>query len=414
MAATAASPTTSVPGRSGRANRFLAVLVVAIGCSVGLNVLFHPNAASANDDYWAGPYYGIIAGFAVGRADIEFATAGAYNNNAGDRFSVPLRRIPAGGFMGHNWLFGDWVLGIEASMQTHDVRVDDLEGPPSIHAGDHSYNLKTHWVGAFVGRVGYAAGPWLFYGEAGPAMAHPVIHIIDNDNSYYSYANQTRPALMWGAGVQYALGPRLSFGLGYRGYVTAPLRATGNSVDFTGTEVGGTETDHTVQYLVHTLNARIVYRFGESERSADWDQVFDWNRFYWGTIGGAQHQLGVTMGYDHTFGQILAGVSARAGIIAWGDFKPDMAISARIGTLIGDRFLAYGTSSLGLRFGDVGAELPVFWDQFEGFYWSVGAGFEIALSPRSSAFIEAHIMRSPFADTHEGNVYTGFNFRLGP
>ena len=43
----------------------------------------------------------------------------------------------------------------------------------------------THWTGAGVGRLGYATGPWLFYGLGGVAFAGVTVHAQDTANTSF-------------------------------------------------------------------------------------------------------------------------------------------------------------------------------------------------------------------------------------
>jgi hypothetical protein len=78
---------------------------------------------------------------------------------------------------------------------------------------------SVNWYGTFRGRLGYAAGPWLFFGTAGVAYGG-----VRLDSSFTAFgglstsavASQTRAGWVGGAGVEYLLRPDLSLTFNYQ------------------------------------------------------------------------------------------------------------------------------------------------------------------------------------------------------
>jgi opacity protein-like surface antigen len=392
--------------------------------AVGLATIITAPASAQNEppEYFDGPYFGVTnmgvgdyglfnIGFAAGRATYRFLTDGHYNTAAGQSFTVALPKnelgAPVGAFFGRNWQYGQRVLGVEAYFHSTVVRADDFNSPDAIHTGNHSYDIKPHWLATLTAVAGVAFGRVMLYGQIGPALGHPVAEIVDLDNNLRIWTPQARPGIAVGAGLQFALTPSLAVGVGYRAYALAPLHVTGNSTDqTTGMPVPGTETNHTIQISAHSVTARIVYRFGQTERAQSRAAAFEWGGLYVGAYLSALWQAGGQVGYDWTFGRdMLAGVSFQAGVAICCGVSYDFALSARIGRVLGDNLLAYAEATGAYQTG-------TFFDVVDGAYYAAGLGLEVALTPRVTAFMEAKAIGAPGLGFADAYVQGGFNIHF--
>lgn len=111
------------------------------------------------------------------------------------------------------------------------------------------------------------------------------------------------------------------------------------------------------------------------------DNAFDWDGFYVGVLGGAYTELGATgltvskvAGFNFVTDSLLFGVEAEALMWNYSGFTNyNFAGRGRVGLLLGDRALVYGT----LGFAD--------WTETAGQGPTAGAGVELALGDNLSA-----------------------------
>jgi hypothetical protein len=171
--------------------------------------------------------------------------------------------------------------------------------------------------------------------------------------------------------------------------------------------VPGTETDHTIQISAHSVTARLVYRFGQTERAQTRAAPFEWGGLYVGTYLSALWQLGGQVGFDWMFGNsMLAGVSLQAGAAICCGLSVDFALSARVGRVLGDNILAYAEATGAYQTG-------TFFGVVDGAYYAAGLGIEFALTPRVTGFVEAKAVSAPGLGYADANVQGGVNVHLG-
>jgi hypothetical protein len=108
--------------------------------------------------------------------------------------------------------------------------------------------------------------------------------------------------------------------------------------------------------------------------------AFDWSGMYFGVYGGwislGAGQAGAQVGFNMQRGSFVAGLELEAGaIFAGGAFSYEVEADARLGFVLGERFLLYGLAGVGF-FGTAGA------------YWAAGGGAEIAIRDALSVFAE--------------------------
>jgi outer membrane immunogenic protein len=180
---------------------------------------------------WTGFYLGAHAGYIAASANASATDTAAIAATYG---RMPR---PQGGFAGlhggYNFqLPGKVVVGIEASVD--GLGVDGLKDTLGIAPGS-SLKVTTDWVGAVVGRLGYAVDRWLPYVFAGGTFAHDKESGFNPFIGAFALAN-THAGLTAGAGVEYAFADRWSARLQYR-YVDVD-RQPYNRVQVGGTASG--------------------------------------------------------------------------------------------------------------------------------------------------------------------------------
>jgi len=153
---------------------------------------------------WLGPYAGLNLGFEWGNLT---------------NLSVNPTGVIAGGQVGYNWQYGQFVFGAES-----DLQLSDADGTFA------SFQFSNPWFGTTRARAGYAWGWTLFYATAGLAYGE----------TKFDFAGVTDPHtdLGWtvGAGVEFAFTPCWSvkaewlyYNLGPQTYPLAGITSTFSS-----------------------------------------------------------------------------------------------------------------------------------------------------------------------------------------
>jgi outer membrane immunogenic protein len=131
----------------------------------------------------------------------------------------------AGAHAGYNWQQGQVVFGFETDLQgTHlnSAMSGGLTFTPPVNpfpAGTFAQTAALiDWYGTLRGRVGYAMGPWLFYGTGGLAYGNVSLSStfagLGLSTSFLT--SSTKTGWTAGAGFEYLFRPNVSFGLLYQ------------------------------------------------------------------------------------------------------------------------------------------------------------------------------------------------------
>jgi outer membrane immunogenic protein len=135
---------------------------------------------------WTGWYAGVNAGWSFdGRSGANISgftdpgqppfglgpaiAAGAIAANSYDTSG-----FVGGGQLGYNWQFApNWVVGLETDFMGSSVKGSETvaaDHPPSFNILNiTTVTQKLDWLGTTRAKLGYASGPWLFYGTGGAA-----------------------------------------------------------------------------------------------------------------------------------------------------------------------------------------------------------------------------------------------------
>jgi outer membrane immunogenic protein len=141
---------------------------------------------------WTGFYVGVNGGGGWGHSRTDLS--GGFSTSGG----------VAGGTIGYNAQYGNWVFGFEG-----DIDWSDVSGSTSA-AGCPGCSVQNNWLSTARGRVGYAFGRWLPYVTGGLAVG-------DVQASAPGFPGATNTQVGWaaGAGVEYALSNNWSAKLEY-------------------------------------------------------------------------------------------------------------------------------------------------------------------------------------------------------
>ena len=173
---------------------------------------------------WAGFYAGVNFGFAT--------TSEQVNTPFGSSSTDPSGAI-GGGQIGYNFqLAPAWLLGIEGDIDGTSVHGTTSAVGPSALTITSNHN----WYATLAGRVGYVAGPWLFYGKGGGAWMGADYQLqVNSGVGGAASVSSTRSGFVAGAGVEYQIMPKWTFKVeyDYLGFGTS-------NVNFTPVGIGTT------------------------------------------------------------------------------------------------------------------------------------------------------------------------------
>jgi outer membrane immunogenic protein len=169
---------------------------------------FVPEQASFD---WTGFYVGVYGGYAWG--DYEY---GAVDDDADGAL--------AGGTVGYNQQFGNWVLGLEADGGWAGIE-DDVD------------DVTLDWTSTVRGRVGFAFDRFMIYGTGGAAMGGLESNALADDDTRFGYAV--------GGGIEAALTDNIS------------AKAEYLYIDLGDDDLGGTPVD----FDAHTVKGGLNFRF---------------------------------------------------------------------------------------------------------------------------------------------------------
>jgi outer membrane immunogenic protein len=202
---------------------------------------------------WAGFYLGVQGGGAWGTSDETFVGLPNARRFLGTQ-SYDTTGGFVGGVAGYNWQFSNVVLGVEG-----DYHWADINGRSSvINAGlNDTYFTQLRSFGDIKGRLGYAAGPALFFVSGGAAVGD-LQHRYDAANNGGAANTFTQSSTRWGwtvgAGAEYMFAPSWSAKLEY------------NYIDFGKSSINYEAFASTNRSewkdTVHTVKAGVIYHFG--------------------------------------------------------------------------------------------------------------------------------------------------------
>src|SRR5262245_51695990 len=224
-----------------------------------------PPAVSPPVFNWTGFYLGAHAGWGWGDTDSTILEA---NNNLFPQGSVNTQEfdgVIAGGQIGYNYQMGQWVLGVEGDMSWSDLHGSNRhEG--ILLANRHTVtDVNVNWIATVTGRLGFVAGPALFYAKGGAAFAD----FESTTNSFVTSTgvvnqtlsgSETRTGWVVGGGIEYAFGNNWSIKGEYNFLDFGTERVTRSGTNFaTNTPVTAfRDNDTHIQLVKFGIN----YRFG--------------------------------------------------------------------------------------------------------------------------------------------------------
>ena len=217
---------------------------------------------------WTGFYVGAQVGAAWTKdkvTDSDRPTGLLIGNGNLDNSS-----IVGGLHAGYNMQSGSIVYGLEADLELSGLSKTSsalFAGNGALIGGVYSYSQKIDWQGSVRGRLGYAAGPALFYVTGGLAFAN-VKNGYSNPINFantvaavgagsYSFSS-TRTGWTLGAGLEYALNNNWSARVEYR------YTDFGSFTNSTGAVPVTMWSNENIKHKLqeHAVRVGVTYRFG--------------------------------------------------------------------------------------------------------------------------------------------------------
>ncbi|MDU6747339.1 MAG: porin family protein [Bradyrhizobium sp.] len=208
-----------------------------------------PMVAPAPLPTWTGFYIGLQGGGGWGRSDETFFNAPNGFGFAGTQ-RYDINGGFAGGVIGYNWQVDNIVFGLEGDYHWADI--NGRSGVITAGLGD-SYFTKLRGFGDIKGRLGWAAGPALFFVSGGAAVGD-LQHRYDNP-AFSTIQNDWRWGWTIGAGAEYMFAPNWSAKVEYNylDFGKSTLQYNNPLVASNRSEWSDT---------VHTVKAGLNYHFG--------------------------------------------------------------------------------------------------------------------------------------------------------
>ena len=199
---------------------------------------------------WSGFYIGGHLGRAwdnIDWANVSL-TGEPVNNNASG--------FIGGGQIGYNLQFGHAVVGIEGTLSRANLS-DDYRSV--VNPAQVTYSTDINWIATLAGRLGYAGDHWLVYAKAGWATARVELSGLQTAIPDAFHLDDRRHGWVVGGGFQYMVSLNLSLGVEYN------FIDLGSASYASVTRIGILFTIRDVDAEIHTVTARLNFKFGRDE-----------------------------------------------------------------------------------------------------------------------------------------------------
>jgi outer membrane immunogenic protein len=162
---------------------------------------------------WTGFYIGPNLGGAWSQAKLTDTLLGLNLSNINDKGA-----FIAGGQLGYNYQFGNFVLGIEVDFDAVATTNSPGTGVVGPAFGTIQVTSNDRWITTVAGRFGVTNDTWLFYGKAGGGWVGSDDLTITNTvtgASVTGLTNNTNSGWLVGGGIEWAFAPNWSVKIEY-------------------------------------------------------------------------------------------------------------------------------------------------------------------------------------------------------
>jgi outer membrane immunogenic protein len=231
-----------------------------------------PDAAqAAGPGNWSGPYAGLFAGYAWGKADASEATDPAlpfpFYNGVPTPYRLDTDGAFAGATAGYNWQWGALVAGAEAEIGYLGLRGSTIDPNGTLMFGtpDTTTSFRSDFYAALSGRVGAAFGLALLYVKGGGAALRAKASTVDpciappagcGTGTLTMTGSETMFGWMLGAGAEYTFASRWALKAEYAFFDFGKIDTAGTS------NLPGELYRQSIDVTAHTVRLGVNYRFG--------------------------------------------------------------------------------------------------------------------------------------------------------
>jgi outer membrane immunogenic protein len=152
---------------------------------------------------WTGVYGGINAGWV--RDDYHWAYGNPSPPTCCQPFSVNRDTWSVGGHLGAQYQFNHFVLGVEGAIFTAADDVASFTGCVAPNSLTTACQIKRQTTYTAGGRVGYAWGNWLLFGDGGGAWADVHSNLLAPPTLIFDNTSQRYAGWYAGVGFEYML-----------------------------------------------------------------------------------------------------------------------------------------------------------------------------------------------------------------
>jgi outer membrane immunogenic protein len=202
---------------------------------------------------------------------VTTASAQVLTRTSAGANSESARSWAAGILAGYNWQNGNVVYGVETDATATTLKTDFntiLTGtvlpPPTANT-----NAEVEWYGTARGRLGFAAGPVLFYGTGGLAYGNINLNstLISGSNVLGAQISEAKIGWVGGFGLEYKATPNVIFTLAYQ-YVDLGTARFDTPIAISGlTQMGSAHA----QFQVVTLGLSWLFSPTDNKPHGAWE-----------------------------------------------------------------------------------------------------------------------------------------------
>jgi outer membrane immunogenic protein len=184
----------------------------------------------------------------------------------------------AGAQLGYNWQRQSFVYGLEGDvslMNLNSSMTTILPVPfPFIPNPTAVTNAKMDWYGTFRGRLGWTAGPVLFYGTGGVAYGNVELNstVSNGLTPLSAQAWSARVGWVAGGGIEYMARPDVIFSVNYQ-YVDFGHVSLASSEPAFGTPVSLSANAH-MQFQTVTAGVSWLFPAGDKGPHGAWEGMY--------------------------------------------------------------------------------------------------------------------------------------------
>jgi len=185
----------------------------------------------------------------------------------------------AGAQLGYNWQRQSFVYGLEGDVSLMNLNTSmttALSPPPFpfLPTSTATTNAKMDWYGTFRGRLGWTAGPVLFYGTGGVAYGNVELNsnVTSGGSSLPAQAWSARAGYVAGGGIEYMARPDVIFSVNYQ-YVDFGRVSLASSATVSGTPISETATAR-MHFQAVTAGVSWLFPPGDKGPHGAWEGMY--------------------------------------------------------------------------------------------------------------------------------------------